>query len=87
MSYWRARAREEIAKAVAHLHADATLEQREKALRGKGFSGGWAQKAWIKERRAYLEQHGLPPRRANSKHFDFPDHVHFPFRGEADAQG
>lgn len=78
MSYWRARAREEIAKAVADLPADATLEQRQKALRGKGFSGGWAQKAWVKERRAYLESHGLPP--SPGKPPVFPEHVHFPFR-------
>lgn len=83
MSYWRARAREEIAKAVAHLPADATLEQRQKALRGKGFSGGWAQKAWVKERRAYLEAHGLPPR--PGKPPIYPDHVHFPFREGSNA--
>lgn len=78
MSVWRARARERIAELVKGLPADATLEQRQKALHGKGFSGGWAQKAWIKERRAYLESHGLAPR--PGKPPVFPDHVHFPFR-------
>lgn len=82
-SLWRALARERIAKAVADLHDDATLEQRIKALRGKGFSGGWPQKAWIMERRAYLEQHGLPPRPAKPP--VFPAHVHFPFRESGHA--
>ncbi|MCU0946781.1 MAG: hypothetical protein MUF47_00805 [Porphyrobacter sp.] len=80
MSFWRAKARARIAELTKDLPADATLDQRRKVLRGKGWSGGWAQKAWVKEVRAYLERHGAPPRPGPSP--VFPDHVHFPFREE-----
>jgi hypothetical protein len=83
MSFWRAQARERIAKLIAELPADATIDERRKHLRGKGWDYGWAQKVWQQEVRAYLEAHGLPPRAGKPP--VFPDHVHFPFREGTDA--
>ena len=81
MSVWRSRARARIAELVKDLPADATLAERRKALRGKGWDSGWAQKVWQQEVRAYLALHGARPARRPQ----FPDHVHFPFREGADA--
>ncbi len=83
MSVWRARARQRIAELVKDLPADATIEQRRKALRGKGWDYGWAQKVWQQEVRAHLARHGAPP--APKKPPVFPDHVHFPFRESSHA--
>lgn len=80
-SHWRERARIRIAELVRDLPAEATLDERRKALRGKGWDYGWAQKAWQQEVRAYLAQHGAPPRQFKVP--AFPDHVHFPFQGAA----
>jgi len=43
---------------------------------------------WGQEVRAYLARHGAEfgPSKAE-RAFQFPDHVHFPFRGETNAQG
>lgn len=92
MSVWRDRARERIAELVRDLPADATLEQRRKALWGKGWEAHqgtvWGRKMWGQEVRAYLARHGavFGPSKAELS-FQFPDHVHFPFRGEGNAQG
>jgi hypothetical protein len=85
MSVWRARAQQRIAELVADLPADATLEQRRKALWGKGWEAHqgtvWGRKMWGQEVRAYLARHGAEfgPSKAELA-FKFPDHVHFPFR-------
>lgn len=85
MSYWRAAARKRIAELVADLPADATIEQRRKALWGKGWEAHqgtvWGRKMWGQEVRAYLARHGAAfgPSKAE-RAFVFPDHVHFPFR-------
>jgi hypothetical protein len=92
MSFWRARAQQRIADLVKDLPADATLEQRRKALWGKGWEAHdgstWGRKMWGQEVRAYLTRHGAEfgPSKAE-RQFQFPDHVHFPFRGEGHAQG
>lgn len=92
MSFWRARARERIAELVKDLPADATLEQRRKALWGKGYPahGGtnWGRKMWGQEVRYHLARHGavFGPSKAE-KQFKFPADIHFPFREERDAQG
>lgn len=92
MSVWRARAQRRIAELTANLPADATLEQRRKALWGKGWEAHdgskWGRKMWGQEVRAYLARHGAEfgPSKAE-RAFQFPDHVHFPFRGEANGQG
>jgi len=92
MSVWRDRAQQRIAELTAGLPADATLEQRRKALWGKGWEAHqgtvWGRKMWGQEVRAYLARHGAEfgPSKAQ-RAFQFPDHVHFPFRGEANAQG
>lgn len=83
MSVWRARARARIAELVKDLPADATLAERRKVLRGKGWDYGWAQKVWQREVRAHLASHGAPPPAA--KPAVFPAHVHFPFREARDA--
>lgn len=83
MSFWRARARERIANLVADLPAAATVADRRKALRGQGFTCGWAKKVWHQECSAYLARNGAKPRKGTAPLF--PDHVHFPFRGEANA--
>ena len=92
MSIWRERARSRIAELVRDLHADATLAERRKALWGKGWEAHqgtvWGRKMWGQEVRAYLARHGAQfgPSKAE-REFQFPDHVHFPFREERDAQG
>lgn len=85
MSRWRTLARQRIDALVADLPADATIADRRRALRGKGFTCGWAKKVWHQECSAYLARHGATPRKGTAPLF--PDHVHFPFRGEANAQG
>lgn len=84
MSVWRARARQRIAELVAELPADATVEQRRKALWGKGWEAHqgtvWGRKMWGQEVRAYLARHGAPPPAGAGTPPVFPDHVHFPFR-------
>lgn len=82
MSVWRAQARARIADLVKDLPADATLADRRRVLRGKGWDYGWAQKVWQQEVRAHLASHGerRPPRAPV-----FPAHVHFPFREARDA--
>lgn len=91
MSVWRARAQKRIAELTASLPADATLEQRRKALWGKGWEAHqgtvWGRKMWGQEVRAYLARHGavFGPRKGVISQFQFPDDVHFPFRGEAPA--
>lgn len=85
MSYWRARCRERIAELVKSLPEDATLEQRRKALWGKGWEAhqgtSWGRKMWGKEVRAYLGRHGDATAAQTRRNLQFPAHVHFPFRG------
>ena len=87
MSVWRARARDLIAELVKDLPADATLAERKKALRGKGWSAHqgttWGRKMWGQEVRAYLGKHGDATAAHTRRHFEFPPHVHFPFREHA----
>lgn len=84
MSRWRDRARRRIAELTKDLPEDATLEQRRKALWGKGYpahdGSNWGRKMWGKEVRAYLASYGDSYARAPGKQAVFPDHVHFPFR-------
>ena len=84
MSVWRARCRERIAALVKDLPADATLADRRRALRGNGFTCGWAKRVWHQECSAYLARHGAKPRAGSAPLF--PDHVHFPFRQGAEAE-
>jgi hypothetical protein len=90
VSYWRNLARMRIAELVADLPADASVEQRRKALWGKGYPAHqgtvWGRKMWGQEVRAYLARHGATfgPSKAD-RSFLFPDHVHFPFREGGDA--
>lgn len=86
MSIWRDKARLLIAKLTADLPADATIQQRRKALWGKGWEAhqgtSWGRKMWGKEVRRYLAGYGDTKGRANEPAFDWPAHVHFPYRGE-----
>lgn len=85
MSYWRDRARTRIAQLVADLPETASLADRRKALRGKGWPAhqgtNWGRKMWGKEVRAHLARHGdTLGRMARNEPMLFPDHIHFPFR-------
>lgn len=89
MSRWREAARRRIAELVADLPADATLEQRRKALWGKGYpahSGTvWGRKIWGQEVRKYLARHGGPVTPSRQPAFQWPADIHFPFREGSDA--
>lgn len=89
MSVWRDRARIRIAELVKDLPAEATLAERRKALWGKGWQAhqgtSWGRRMWGKEVRAYLGRHGDATAALTRQHFEFPDHVHFPFREAPDA--
>jgi hypothetical protein len=89
VSRWRDNARARIAELTRDLPADATLEQRRKALWGKGFPahGGtvWGRKMWGSEVRKYLAGHGDAAARVSGKPVIWPEHVHFPFREGSDA--
>lgn len=88
-----------IAETMAQLPVDATLEERQRALRKRSgeFSMGtkWGAKVWPKECRKYLERnHGLPPRTVadispQSKLFQSAQSgdIIFPFRGEGNTNG
>ena len=85
MSVWRDRARRLIAKLTADLPEDASLTERRKALRGKGFEAHqgtvWGRRMWGQEVRKYLGRHGDPLAITTRKgEFRFPEHIHFPFR-------
>lgn len=85
MSVWRERARRRIAALTADLPETATLAERKKALRGKGWEAHqgtmWGRKMWGQEVRKYLARHGDPLGNATRRgEFPFPEHVHFPFR-------
>lgn len=91
MSVWRDRVKALIAELVQDLPADATLAERRKALSGKGYPahGGtaWGRKMWGQEVRRYLERyHPEYCRKAVPDGFQWPDHIHFPFRQPASAQ-
>lgn len=83
MSKWRDAARHHIAELVADLPADASLAERRRALRGKGWPAHqgtyWGRKMWGKEVRLHLARHGAEPKEA-SPGFEWPVDVHFPFR-------
>lgn len=89
MSYWRKRARDRVAELTKDLPEDATLEQRRKALWGKGEPAHegttWGRKVWGQEVRAYLGRHGDATAALTRREFQFPEHVHFPFREGRDA--
>jgi hypothetical protein len=73
---WTDRSAEIIAQIHATLPADAPYADREKALRdGYPFSQrrGWAYKAWLKARRAYLSKYGteaIRPKGDKQANFD-----------------
>ncbi|HXD03084.1 MAG TPA: hypothetical protein VN627_07225 [Novosphingobium sp.] len=89
MSYWRDRARSVIAELTRDLPADAPLEQRRKALWGKGHAahGGtsWGRKMWGKEVRKYLSSHGDSYARGTTTPINWPADIHFPFREGSDG--
>jgi hypothetical protein len=89
MSYWRERARRRIAELTADLPAEATLAERRKALWGKGWDAhhgtSWGRRMWGKEVRAYLGRHGESTAALTRRTFEFPEHVHFPFREGTDG--
>lgn len=66
MRDWQNEAPRWIEKATKDLPADASLAERRAALRKVGWQfhayTSWGQRVWSKFCRAYLEQHGLPPR-------------------------
>lgn len=85
MSVWRDRAKQRIAELVKDLPAEATLQERRKALWGKGYPAHqgtvWGRKMWGREVRIYLARHGGPA--VNSRRgqeFQWPADIHFPFR-------
>lgn len=88
MSVWRERARRLIAELTADLPEAATVKERRKSLWGKGWRAhqgtAWGRKMWGQEVRKYLARHGYVHGNATRPgEFQFPDHVHFPFRDEA----
>ena len=87
MSVWRERARKRIAELTADLPADATLAERRKALWGKGWEAHqgtvWGRKMWGQEVRKYLGRHGDAAAALTTRSAVFPEHVHFPFKGES----
>lgn len=89
MSVWRDRAQRRIAELTRDLPEGATVEQRRKALWGKGWEahGGtvWGRRMWGQEVRKYLARHGDSMGAANRPNFQWPADVHFPFRGESNA--
>lgn len=89
MSVWRERARRVIAKLTADLPADATVAERRKALWGKGWEAhqgtSWGRRMWGQEVRKYLGRHGDATAKTTTVKPVFPDHVHFPWKGESDG--
>jgi len=85
-SKWRRHARALIEQLTRDLPADASLAERRAALWGKGapahLGTRWGRKMWGKEVRAYLARHGDMPAAGAGPLFTWPEHVHFPFRGE-----
>lgn len=83
-SEWRLRAKALIARLTAELSEDATVEERRKTLWGKGWSAHhgtvWGRKIWGQEVRKYLARHGDKRAYSVDPQFQWPDHVHFPFR-------
>lgn len=86
MSRWRERARARIAELVKDLPVDATVNDRKRALWGKGWPahGGtsWGRKMWGKEVRAYLARFGDAKSIPSGSLIELeqsPD-IHFPFR-------
>ena len=85
-SVWRERARQRIADLVKDMPEGASLAERRKVLWGKGYPAHqntrWGRKMWGKEVRAYLARHGDY---AWPGEFEFPAHIHFPFRENGDG--
>ena len=92
MSVWRDRCRARIAELVKDLPDDATLQQRRKALWGKGWAAHqgtrWGRRMWGKEVRAYLGRHGDSTAQL-TRHpgFQWPEDICFPFRDQPLAIG
>lgn len=85
MSVWRERAQHLIAKLTADLPETASLTVRRKALWGNGWPAhqgtSWGRRMWGQEVRKYLARHGdQHAQRPRKDEFQFPDHIHFPFR-------
>jgi hypothetical protein len=62
---WEDHYRARIEAIHAGLPADATLDDRVRALAEQApgkYSGSWLQKAWQKARRKYLARYGYQPR-------------------------
>lgn len=89
MSFWREKARARIAELTRDLPADATVEQRRKALWGKGCPAHegtvWGRRMWGSEVRKYLALHGDCTGRVSGKPIEWPADVHFPFREGSNA--
>lgn len=87
MSRWRDRARRLIAKLTADLPPEATLDQRRKALWGKGWEAhqgtNWGRRMWGQEVRAHLARHGDSHGRRAAANWKWPDDVYFPFSCES----
>lgn len=85
MSRWRDEARRLIAELTKDLPADATIEQRRKALWGKGWRAhqgtSWGRKMWGKEVRAHLAYHGDASGRVSGKPVEWPSDIAFPWKG------
>lgn len=84
---WQGEAKRLIAAVHASLPENASLAERKKACRAAGgyhYHGGtsWGKKVWAKHTRAYLEMHGLPPRRPPPEAPQFADDIFFPYRAE-----
>lgn len=90
-SDWKGEAQSFIRQATAALPADATLKQRRSALRkvAHDFHLGtsWGAKAWSREVRKYLEQHGLEPLHPKPVEDSprFADDIIFPFRQQEEG--
>ena len=88
MRDWLGRARIFIGDLDRSLPEDATLKERRKLLREKGwhFHGGtfWGRRQYGKACREYLERHGQPRREAAVEFSPlFASDIVFPYRGES----
>lgn len=86
-SEWRLRAKALIAEITRNIPAEALIEDRKKALWGKGWPAHqgtvWGRKMWGSEVRKYLARYGDRMAYSAGPQWQWPEHVHFPFRGES----
>ncbi len=66
MSAWVKQCHQVISAVDKSLPADATLNDRRKALDAEAYwahgDTSWGRKVWAREKKAYLQRHGLKPR-------------------------